>query len=117
MIIINQLNGTDWTVSSQNIINEVNNILNLEIGTHNLNFFSPDYNIDLPENTGIYTVAALEQVGENFKEFISFLMDKKPSICVNMEPIDELLDGNNLIDNLSIRYFRKRNYLNKFYHT
>ena len=109
-----KLNGTDWTVSSQNIINEVNNILNLKIGAHNLNFFSPDYNIDLPENTGIYTVAALEQVGENFEEFISFLMDKKPSICVHMEPIDELLDGNNLIDNLSIRYFRKRNYLNKF---
>jgi hypothetical protein len=92
----------------------VNNILNLEIGAHNLNFFNPDYNIDLPENTGIYTVAALEQVGENFEKFISFLMDKKPSICVHMEPIDELLDGNNLIDDLSIRYFRKRNYLNKF---
>ena len=109
-----KLNGTDWTVASQNIINEINNILNLKIGAYNLNFFKPDYNINLPENTGIYTVAALEQVGENFEDFISFLIEKKPSICVHMEPIDELLDSNNLIDNLSIRYFRKRNYLNKF---
>jgi len=109
-----KLNGTDWTVASQNIINEVNDILNLKIGAYNLDFFKPDYNINLPENTGIYTVAALEQVGENFEDFISFLIEKKPSICVHMEPIDELLDTDNLIDNLSIRYFRKRNYLSKF---
>lgn len=109
-----KLNGTDWAVSSQNIIKEINRVLELEIGGYNLNFFNPNYNIEIPENTGIYTVAALEQVGDNFHEFISFLMDKKPSICVHMEPIDELLDDENLIDSLSVKYFRKRNYLNKF---
>jgi hypothetical protein len=31
-----------------------------------------------------------------------------------MEPIDELLDKDILVDNLSIKYFRKRNYLNGF---
>lgn len=109
-----KLNGTDWTVSSQDIINEINNILNLKIGGYNFDFFNPNYNINLSKNTGIYTVAALEQVGDNFKEFISFLMEKKPEICVHMEPIDELLNDQNLIDNLSIKYFRKRNYLHKF---
>jgi hypothetical protein len=109
-----KLNGTDWTVSSQNIINEINNILDLEIGAYNLNFFNPDYSIEIPENTGIYTVAALEQVGDDFKKFVSFLIEKNPKICVHLEPIDELLDEEQLIDNLSIRYFRKRNYLNKF---
>lgn len=109
-----KLNGTDWTVSSQDIINEINNILNLKISGYNFDFFNPNYNINLSKNTGIYTVAALEQVGDNFKEFISFLMEKKPEICVHMEPIDELLNDQNLIDNLSIKYFRKRNYLHKF---
>jgi len=62
----------------------------------------------------IVTIAALEQVGDNFQEFISFLLDKKPEMCIHLEPIDELLNTNTLIDNLSIKYFRKRNYLNKF---
>jgi hypothetical protein len=59
-------------------------------------------------------VAALEQIGENFKDFVNFLLEKKPEICIHFEPIDELLDENKLIDSLSIKYFRKRNYLNGF---
>jgi hypothetical protein len=31
-----------------------------------------------------------------------------------MEPIAELLDETKLIDNLSIKYFRKRNYLHEY---
>jgi hypothetical protein len=31
-----------------------------------------------------------------------------------MEPIAELLDESKLIDNLSVRYFRKRNYLHDY---
>lgn len=108
------LYGGDWAVSSQEIIKEINSILNLEINGFNFNFFKPDYNINIPKNSGIYTVAALEQVGENFTDFIDFLIKKNPTICVHMEPIDELLNESNLIDNLSIKYFRKRNYLKGF---
>lgn len=106
--------GADWTKASQNIIKTINNKLNTDIKGFNFNFFNPDYSIQIPENSGIYTVAALEQVGDNFKDFITFLLDKKPNICVHLEPIDELLDKNNLIDYLSISYFRKRNYLKGF---
>ena len=42
------------------------------------------------------------------------MLEKKPGICVHLEPIDELLDDNNLIDDLSIKYFRKRNYLKNY---
>jgi hypothetical protein len=108
-----KLNGCDWTISSQNIINEINSLLDLNINGINFNFFKPDYNIDIPKNSGIYTIAALEQIGENFKEFVDFLLFKNPEICIHMEPIDELLD-NNLIDTLSKKYFRKRNYLKGF---
>ena len=109
-----KLHGSDWTKSSQNIVKEVNKILGTKIDSFNFNFFSPDYNIPIEKNSGIYTVAALEQVGENFKPFIDYLMEKKPRVCVHMEPIDELLDPNKLIDKLSIMYFRKRNYLKSF---
>lgn len=106
--------GLDWTTSSQKIVAELNEIFNYNIGCKNFNFFYPDYNVKIPKNSGIYTIAALEQVGDNFQEFISFLLDKKPEICIHLEPIDELLNTNTLIDKLSIKYFRKRNYLNKF---
>lgn len=109
-----KLSGSDWTSTSQEIIKEINSVLDTNINYFNFDFFRPDYNINIPENSGIYTVAALEQVGENFKNFIDFLLEKKPEICVHLEPIDELLDNNKLMDSLSIKYFRKRNYLKGF---
>lgn len=108
------LYGADWTVASQNLIAEINSKLNTNITGFNLNFFKPDYSIQIPENSGIYTVAALEQVGENYKKFVKFLLEKQPTVCVHLEPIDELLDETQLIDNLSRHYFRKRNYLKGF---
>ena len=109
-----KLCGCDWAPSSQNIIKELNRP-NL-IG-QNFNFYEPflnEPNYKFERHTGIYTVAALEQVGDKFKKFVDYLIYTKPDVCVHMEPVDELLNPNNLLDYLSIQYFRKRNYLNKF---
>ena len=106
--------GTDWTTSSQKIIENINHILNMDIKGINLDFFNPDYNIEIPKNSAIYTIASLEQIGDEFGKIVDFMIEKKPSICIHMEPIDELLDKDILVDNLSIKYFRKRNYLNGF---
>lgn len=108
------LYGCDWAKSSQEIIEEVNKAIGTTIKGHNLDFFKPDYSIEVPENSGFYTVAALEQVGEKYKEFVDWILKKKPSIVVNIEPIDELLNPRNLLDFLSIMYFRKRKYLDKY---
>ena len=35
-------------------------------------------------------------------------------MCIHIEPIEELLDKNILLDYLSIKYFEKRNYLSGF---
>ena len=81
---------------------------------YNFDFFKPNKKIKIADNSAIYTVAALEQIGSNYKAFVSYLLKNKPDICVHVEPIAELLDENRLIDNLSIKYFRKRNYLNGY---
>jgi hypothetical protein len=109
-----KLMGLDWTNKSQELISEINNIVGTEIGSQNFDFFNPNTNVEIPENTGIYTVAALEQVGNNYESFVNFLIEKTPKVCIHIEPIDELLNPDSLVDNLSIKYFRKRNYLNKF---
>lgn len=109
-----KLHGMDWTNASQNIIREINNNFNLDIECQNFNFFNPDFNLNIKNNSLITTIAALEQTGERFTKFIDYLLIKKPKLCINIEPISEVLDKDNLIDYLSIKYFEKRKYLKKY---
>lgn len=107
--------GLDWAKSSQEIIKKMSDSgLVKNITGFNFDFFKPNKKIRLAPLSAIYTVAALEQVGTNYKTFVSYLLKNKPALCVHIEPIAELLDENRLIDNLSIKYFRKRNYLNGY---
>jgi len=110
-----RLIGLDWAKSSQSIITEIvksGEEANLE--GYNFDFYCPDYSLDMYPNSGVLTVAALEQVGNRFEDFLQFLVKKRPKVCVHLEPIDELMDPDHLIDQLSVMYCRKRNYLNGF---
>jgi len=107
--------GLDWTKASQEIIKQIKEAgIEDNIEGKNFDFFNPDYSIEVPKNSGFLSVAALEQIGDKYKKFVDFVIEKKPSFCVHLEPIDELLDQNNLIDRLSTLYFRKRNYLSGY---
>jgi hypothetical protein len=107
--------GLDWTTASQNILREmvtrglVSNLRGLRF-----NFFEPDEALDLKPGEGIYSVAALEQIGDQHEALLEFLCRKRPSVCVHIEPIDELLDEHSLLGRLSNAYSRKRNYLENF---
>ncbi len=101
-----KLHGLDWTKSSQKILKRNG------ITTGHFDFFHPRGT--LKKDSGVLTVAALEQTGKDFKKFVDYLIKQKPTICVHIEPIEELLDQNSLLDNLSLRYFKKRNYLSGF---
>ena len=110
-----RLVGLDWAKSSQSIISEIMAAgIETNIEGRNFNFYEPDYSLDFSPNSGILTVAALEQVGECFEPFLQFLLQKKPAICVHLEPIDEFMNQKHLIDRLSVLYCRKRNYLHGF---
>lgn len=106
--------GCDWALSSQKILNSINTKENSNIKAINFDFYNPNYDIFVPENSIFYTIAALEQISDKYFDFIDFILDKKPNLVINMEPISELLDDTNLIDHLSIKYFEKRNYLKNF---
>lgn len=107
--------GLDWAKSSQKILKQMaNSGLTKNIKGYNFDFFKPNAKIKLADNSAVYTVAALEQVGSDYKAFVSYLLKNKPAICLHLEPIAELLDENRLIDNLSIKYFRKRKYLHGY---
>ncbi len=110
-----KLFGLDWTEASQGIITEMvkKGILKNAEG-RKFNFFEPDQSLQFEGNSVAYTVAALEQVGGRHTAFVDCLIEKKPKLCVHVEPIYELLDPANLLDFLSIEYFRKRKYLWNF---
>ena len=110
-----QIFGLDWAKSSQGIIKAIKKeTQDTNLYTYNFDFFRPNKNFKLNESSAIYTVAALEQLGDDFQPFINYLLKNKPKTCIHIEPISELLDENNLIDYLSQLYFKKRNYLNGF---
>ena len=104
--------GLDWSVSPKGIFEKINTNFGKDFSFSRFNFFDIDRKFKIKKNSGVYTFAALEQSGKNFKDFIDYLVDNKPSVCIHIEPIAELLDSkNNLNDFLSVEYFKKRNYL------
>jgi len=107
------LHGLDWATSSQDLIRELASTLGDEkLHAENFNYFEPNYNINFSDNSAVITVASLEQTGDHFVDFISFLQEKKPKLVIHIEPMWEPLDRTNLLDFLSIKYFQKRQYLN-----
>jgi hypothetical protein len=107
--------GLDWTESSQKIIQNFALKMNdSKLFAHKFDFLNPNREFVIERDAVVYTVASLEQIGTKFDKFIAYLRSNKPKLCIHVEPIAELLDENNLLDYLSIVYFKKRNYLSGF---
>ena len=56
----------------------------------------------------------MEQIGENNKKFIDFLISKQFEIVINIEPEDHFYIDNEFDKRAKI-YHQKRGYLTKFY--
>lgn len=107
--------GLDWTEASQRIIKGVVEAgLATNIRGSRFNFYEPDEALDMGPNWGIFSVAALEQIGDRHEVLVQYLLRKRPAICVHIEPLDELLDETRLLDRLSVLYAHRRNYLRSF---
>ena len=107
--------GLDWVASSQVSVSIAARMTSdQKMHGLNFNYFLPDADIDVPDGSTFLTVASLEQIGTEFVPFINWVLKKRPKRVINIEPIGELLNENNLLDNLSLRYFARRNYLHGF---
>ncbi len=106
-----KLHGFDWTKSSNALVKK------LGFDAKQFDFFEPDFSIGLQPDSAVITVAALEQVGTRFEQYLKYLLRNKPAIIVHIEPIPELLDETNLLDYLSIKYMLKRKYLTGYLDT
>lgn len=106
--------GTDWALSSQTLIADIQAHLGIDVEGRRFDLFHPDDGFTLSANCGVLTVGSLEQVGGDFEPFLDYLRRQRPGVCVNLEPINELLDENDLFDWVAIRYSQKRNYLSGY---
>jgi len=110
-----RLTGLDWATSSQELIRETAKTTgDSNLYAENFNFFAPNTAIEIEPNSIALTIAALEQVGANHKPFIDYLIKSEVELVVNFEPIEEVLSEDILLEGISRRYFRKRNYLTSY---
>jgi hypothetical protein len=106
-----RLCGLDWSRSSNEMLNTAGQKLGLPLTGRHFDFFNPDRGVDISPKTAVLTMCALEQVGARHQAFVDFLLEKKPLVVLNMEPLLELYDAANPVDALAIRFHRKRGYL------
>ncbi len=106
--------GLDWATSSVDIINELGKTYGWDMHGLLFDFFAPDRNVRIEENSTVFTVGALEQTGTDYDLFLEYLLESSPSLCVNIEPIMEWYDEDNLLDYAASRFHLKRNYWQGF---
>jgi SAM-dependent methyltransferase len=109
-----KLYGLDWSPSACEMVSLIGQKHRLDIKGSQFDFYNPDRAITLGRRSAAMTLSALEQVGPRHGAFLDFLLEKKPDICINMEPIEDFYDENNLADYLALMYHRKRGYLSGF---
>lgn len=103
--------GLDWAVASRDLVNKIAEVHKYNITGHLFDMFFPDENLEIANNSAIMTIGALEQLGHGYESFLQYLLKKSPMLCLNVEPLCELYDNDNLLDYIAIKYQEKRKYL------
>lgn len=106
--------GLDWVQPSIDIINELHRLKNLKVYGRLFDFFHPDQTFDIPPNSAILTIGALEQTGTNWQQFLEYLLIKKPKRVFHIEPIYEWYEESNLFDYTAMRIHTARNFWHGF---
>jgi hypothetical protein len=106
--------GFDWSQASVDIANILNKKGGKNIKGNVFNMQNPDFTGQAQSGTAVITIHAMEQLGNSFDSFLQYLINLKPDLIVNYEPIIELYDEENLLDYLALNYSKKRGYLNGY---
>jgi hypothetical protein len=103
----------DRSFYSSKIIKEINKFYKFDIKFKKFDFLKPNLSVKIPEDSGVLTVTALEQVGKKFKNFLLFLKKNRPSIIVNIEP-ENYFYKRNLFDISMNKFHKKKGYLSGY---
>jgi len=106
--------GLDWTDSSKKILQRMAQTGRHVKGIH-FDMLNPDNDLGLKPGSAVVTIGAMEQLGDSFGPFLSYLLAQNPQIVIHHEPIKEFYDENVLFDYLAILYHDQRRYLSGFW--
>jgi len=109
------LHGFDWTKTSNAIADGLCKFLPNKISGKRFNMANVPGKKMIKPDSAVFTIHAMEQLGERFEELTRYLIECRPSIVVNYEPIVEMYDQNDLTDYLAYFYSIKRNYLSGYW--
>jgi hypothetical protein len=113
-----ELHGADWAQASVEILALAESTVgNLTGSRFNMLTLEGEAALPIDGGTTVLTVHALEQLGSAVQSLLDLLLQRRPKLCVHLEPLAELYDPSKLFDHLALRYHTKRNYLTGFLST
>lgn len=105
------LTGLDWAPSAVELVNLIGEKHGMSIVGQRFDMFRPDHDFRLAPGSLALTCGGLEQLGEDFRPFIDYLIAQSPARITHIEPIYELYREEDLLDSLAMRFHRARKYL------
>jgi hypothetical protein len=110
-----RLVGCDWATPSQKILAQMARESGKAIEGYRFNMLTATGNCgEIDGASAVLTVHALEQLGAGWQPFLDFLLARRPGLCLHIEPLLELYEPGNALDDLARRYHLKRRYLQGF---
>ena len=106
--------GYDWASSSQRILQLLAKQKGWSITGKRFDFLTPDPKITFMPETAVMTFGALEQLGREHEQYLDFILQRKPKICIDIAGIAELYDKDVLLDYMALQYHKCRNYLDGY---
>lgn len=110
------LYACDWSEAAIQIANLLREKNSLKIHGEVFDFFKPRLSFQPSSDAVFLTVGGLEQVGNKYENFLNFVIEQKPLVCIHIEPFEELYkkDDGDLFDYLALSYHKSRNYLSGY---
>ena len=102
--------GSDFVQSSANLVNELADHFDAPLQGSVFNMIEPNYAYEIQDESCVFTFGTIEQLDSKFKNYINFLVHKKPQICFHIEPTVENYTEDTLFDYLQIKFHTKRGY-------
>jgi hypothetical protein len=109
-----QLHGWDWTQASVDITTELRVRHGIRCDGQRFDMLNPPARLGLAPDSAVLTIHAMEQLGSDHATLIDRIIEAHPAIVVQLEPIVELYDRENVYDQLALFYSRERNYLSGY---
>jgi len=106
--------GCDFVQSSVDLVDLIADETGCDLRGVLFDMTDPDFDLDIDPRSCIFTFGAIEQIPGKFKNFVGYLRQKKPALCMHIEPTVELYDPSNRADQTAIEFHKQRGYTTGF---